>query len=213
MSNYSTQIKAAELNERGLAINAGWITVYHVNPATREYQSASYEYVMQGVGLPADSYADEPELPPAGQALRRSADGKAWEQVPDYRGQTVYSTETRQVQTVTQFGELPDNVTLLQPTSEFDKWNGKKWMFDKAAKAAAAIASAQQELASRKAIATSRITELMYAVNLDIATDAEKATLAAWQKYTVLLNRIDVNATDIDWPLTPGNELIASADQ
>ncbi|RRO13937.1 tail fiber assembly protein [Pectobacterium aquaticum] len=213
MSNYSTQIKNAELNERGLAINTGWITVYHVNPATREYQSASYEYIMQGVGLPADSYADEPQLPPVGQALRRSADGRSWEQVPDYRGQTVYSTETRQPQTVTQFGELPDSVTLLKPASEFDKWNGKKWLIDKAAKAAAAITSAQQELASRKAIATSRITELMYAVNLDIATDAEKAALAAWQKYTVLLNRIDVNATDIDWPLTPGNELIASTDQ
>ncbi|MEI7263805.1 tail fiber assembly protein [Pectobacterium carotovorum] len=213
MSNYSTQIKNAELNEYGLAINTGWITVYHVNPATREYLSASYEYVMQGVGLPADSYADEPQLPPVGKALRRSADSKTWDVVQDYRGQTVYSTETRQPQTVTQFGELPDSVTLLKPASEFDKWNGKKWLIDKAAKAAAAITSAQQELASRKAIATSRITELMYAVNLDIATDAEKAALAAWQKYTVLLNRIDVNATDIDWPLTPGNELIVTADQ
>ncbi|MBQ4775258.1 tail fiber assembly protein [Pectobacterium versatile] len=213
MSNYSTQIKNAELNERGLAINSGWITVYHVNPVTREYQSASYEYVVQGVGLPADSYADEPQLPPVGQALRRSADGRSWEQVPDYRGQTVYSTETRQSQTVTQFGELPDNVTLLKPSSEFDAWSGKKWVIDKTAKAAAAIKSAQQGLASRKAAATLRITELTYAVNLDIATDAEKAALTAWQKYTVLLSRIDVNATDIDWPLTPGNELIVTADQ
>ncbi|MCA5919227.1 tail fiber assembly protein [Pectobacterium brasiliense] len=213
MSNYSTQIKNAELNEHGLAINTGWITVYHVNPATREYQSASYEYVMQGVGLPADSYADEPQLPPVGRALRRSDDGKSWEQVPDYRGQTVYSTETRQSQTVSQFGELPEGVTLLKPASEFDKWNGKKWVIDKAAKVAAAITAAQQELSSRKATATSRITELTYAVNLDIATAAEKAALAAWQKYTVLLNRIDVNAADIDWPLTPGNELIDTADQ
>ncbi|MDY4347964.1 tail fiber assembly protein [Pectobacterium brasiliense] len=212
-SNYSTKINAAVLNDNGLAINSGWITVYHVNSATREYQSASYEYVLQGVGLPADSYADEPELPPVGQALRRSADGQSWEQVPDYRGQTVYRTDTRQAQIVTLFGELPDNVTLLQPASEFDAWNGEKWVIDKAAKAAAAIKSAQQELASRKATATSRITELTYAVNLDIATDAEKDALAAWQKYTVLLNRIDVNATDIDWPQTPGNELIASADQ
>ncbi|MEQ9942382.1 tail fiber assembly protein [Pectobacterium aroidearum] len=213
MSNYSTQIKNAKLNDHGLAIQSGWITVYHVNSATREYQSASYEYVMQGVGLPADSYADEPELPPVGQALRRSADGQSWEQVPDYRGQTVYHIDTRQAQIVTQFGELPDSVTLLKPASEFDKWNGKKWVIDKAAKAAAAVTSAQQELATRKAAATSRITELTYAVNLDIATDAEKAALAAWQKYTVLLSRIDVTAADIDWPLIPGNELIATADQ
>ncbi|GKX41624.1 tail protein [Pectobacterium carotovorum subsp. carotovorum] len=203
MSNYSTQIKNAELNERGLAINSGWITVYHVNPATREYQSASYEYVMQGVGLPADSYADEPQLPPVGKALRRNADGKAWEVVPDYRGQTVYSTETRQAQAVTQFGDLPDNVTLLKPATEFDVWNGKKWVLDKDAQAAAALQTAQQELATRRASATSRINELTYAVNLDIATDAEKTALTAWQKYAVLLSRIDASAAKIDWPEAP----------
>ncbi|WP_225087431.1 tail fiber assembly protein [Pectobacterium colocasium] len=205
MSNYSTQIKNAELNENGLAINAGWITVYHVNPATREYQSASYEYVMQGVGLPADSYADEPELPPAGRALRRSADGKAWEQVPDYRGQTIYSTETRQQQTVSQFGELPEGFTLLKPATEFDVWNGKAWTLDKEAQAAAAVKAAQSELASRKAAATSRINELTYAVNLDIATDDERAALIEWQKYAVLLSRIDVNSTDIEWPTVPSS--------
>ncbi|WP_233977262.1 tail fiber assembly protein [Pectobacterium versatile] len=203
MSNYSTQIKAAELDDSGLAINAGWITVYHVNPATREYQSASYEYVMQGVGLPADSYADEPELPPIGKALRRSTDGTSWEQVPDYRGQTVYSTETRQPQTVTQFGELPEGVTLLKPASEFDVWSGKKWELDKSAQAAAAVQAAQSELASRKTAATSRINELTYAVNLDIATDAEKAALTEWQKYAVLLSRVDVNAAAIEWPEQP----------
>ncbi|WP_420064081.1 tail fiber assembly protein [Pectobacterium colocasium] len=205
MSNYSTQIKSAELNERGLAINAGWITVYHVNPATREYQSASYEYVMQGVGLPADSYADEPQLPPVGQALRRAVDGKSWEQVPDYRGQTVYITETRQPQTVTQFGELPANVTLLKPATEFDVWNGKAWVIDKAAQAVSALKSAQQELATRKAAATSRVNELTYAVNLDIATDEEKTSLTAWQKYAVLLSRVDVSATDIEWPIVPSS--------
>ncbi|WDF97981.1 tail fiber assembly protein [Pectobacterium carotovorum subsp. carotovorum] len=203
MSNYSTQITNAELNESGLAISAGWITVYHVNPATREYQSASYEYVMQGVGLPADSYADEPELPPIGKALRRSTDGTSWEQVPDYRGQTVYSTETRQPQTVSQFGELPESVTLLKPATEFDVWSGKRWVIDKEAQAAAALKVAQQELATRRAAATSRINELTYAVNLDIATDNEKTALTAWQTYAVLLSRIDVGAAKIDWPEAP----------
>ncbi|GLY60109.1 tail fiber assembly protein [Pectobacterium carotovorum] len=203
MSNYSTQITNAELNESGLAISAGWITVYHVNPATREYQSASYEYVMQGVGLPADSYADEPELPPIGKALRRSTDGQAWEYVPDHRGKTVYNTETRQEQIVTQFGELHESVTLLKPATTFDKWNGKKWVLDKDAQAADALQTAQQELATRRASATSRINELTYAVNLDIATDAEKTALTAWQKYAVLLSRIDASAAKIDWPEAP----------
>lgn len=203
MSNYSTQIKNAELNENGLAMNSGWITVYHVNPATREYQSASYEYVMQGVGLPADSYADEPELPPVGQALRRSADGRAWETVPDYRGQMVYSTETRQAQTMTQFGELPENITFLAPATEFDQWDGTAWVTDLEAQQLAATQSLQQELAARRATANTQIAELNYAVDLAIATEEEQERLTQWKMYLVTLNRIDLTATPVVWPVAP----------
>ncbi|MFJ5449621.1 tail fiber assembly protein [Pectobacterium carotovorum] len=203
MSNYSTQIKNAELNERGLAINTGWITVYHVNPATREYLSASYEYVMQGVGLPADSYADEPQLPPVGQALRRSADGKAWEQVPDHRGQTVYSTETRQAQTVMQFGELPENMTFLAPATEFDLWDGTTWVTSLEEQQLATTKSLQQELAARRATANTRIAELNYAVDLAIATDEEQERLTQWKIYLVTLNRIDLTAASVVWPEAP----------
>ncbi|MEL0578183.1 tail fiber assembly protein [Pectobacterium punjabense] len=203
MSNYSTQIKNAELNESGLAINAGWITVYHVNPATREYQSASYEYVMQGVGLPADSYADEPQLPPVGQALRRSADGTSWEPVPDYRGQTVYSTETRQPQTVTQFGDLPENMTFLVPATEFDKWDGMAWMTNLEAQQLATAQGLQQELAARRAAANTRITELSYAVDLAIATDEEQEQLTQWKIYLVTLSRIDLTTAPVVWPEAP----------
>ncbi|MCO4312398.1 tail fiber assembly protein [Pectobacterium versatile] len=203
MSNYSTQIKNAELNEHGLAINTGWITVYHVNPTTREYLSASYEYVMQGVGLPADSYADEPQLPPVGQALRRSADGKAWEQVPDHRGQTVYSTETRQAQTVTQFGELPENMTFLAPATEFDQWNGTTWVTSLEAQQLATTKSLQQELAARRATANTQIAELNYAVDLAIATDEEQERLTQWKIYLVTLNRIDLTAASVVWPVAP----------
>ncbi|WP_323639483.1 tail fiber assembly protein [Pectobacterium polonicum] len=203
MSNYSTQIKNAELNERGLAINSGWITVYHVNPATREYLSASYEYVMQGVGLPADSYADEPQLPPVGQALRRRADDKAWEQVPDHRGQTVYNTETRQAQTVMQFGELPENMTFLAPATEFDQWNGATWVTNLEAQQLATTKSLQQELAARRATANTQIAELNYAVDLAIATDEEQERLTQWKIYLVTLNRIDLTAAPVVWPEAP----------
>ncbi|MEI7266042.1 tail fiber assembly protein [Pectobacterium versatile] len=203
MSNYSTQIKNAELNEHGLAINTGGITVYHVNPTTREYQSASYEYVMQGVGLPADSYADEPQLPPVGQALRRSADGKAWEQVPDHRGQTVYSTETRQAQTVMQFGELPENMTFLAPATEFDQWNGTTWVTSLEAQQLATTKSLQQELAARRATANTQIAELNYAVDLAIATDEEQERLTQWKIYLVTLNRLDLTAAPVMWPVAP----------
>ncbi|MEI7174768.1 tail fiber assembly protein [Pectobacterium carotovorum] len=200
---YSAQVKTTELNEKGLAIDAGWITVYQVNQATREYQQANYEYLMRGVGVSAGSYVDEPEMPEEGKALCRSVDGKSWEHITDYRGERVYNTETRLAHYVSQLGELPSNVTLLEPATEFDVWNGKKWVTDTTAQQAAAAKLAQQQLASRKAAAAARINELTYAVNLDIATDAEKAALIEWQRYAVLLSRVDVNAAAIEWPEQP----------
>ncbi|WP_196245622.1 tail fiber assembly protein, partial [Xenorhabdus bovienii] len=42
------------------------------------------------------------------------------------------------------------------------------------------------------------------AVDLGIATDAEKSALTEWRKYRVLLNRIDcTTAPDIKWPKQP----------
>lgn len=39
------------------------------------------------------------------------------------------------------------------------------------------------------------------AVDLDMATEAEKAALLAWKKYRIKLNRLDIStAPDIDWP-------------
>ncbi|AHF73500.1 hypothetical protein SOPEG_1190 [Candidatus Sodalis pierantonius str. SOPE] len=52
--------------------------------------------------------------------------------------------------------------------------------------------------------ATRAIAPLQDAVDLDMATDAEKAALLAWKKYRVLLNRVDITQVpDIDWPDPP----------
>ncbi|QZN97994.1 tail fiber assembly protein [Symbiopectobacterium purcellii] len=211
MSHYSTDIETAELGENGLSKKAGWITVYHVHPDTREYLSASDEYLMADVGLPAHSYPDKPVLPPAGQALRRSLDGLSWEHVPDYRGKTVYNTGTREASTVSEMGELPEAVTLLSPATEFDTWNDKKWVTDKAAQHTAEVQAAQQaakqELASRLTVASARIQPLQDATDLDMATEAERAQLVAWKTYRVLLNRLELDtASDIEWPEAPEGE-------
>ncbi|MGL9722130.1 tail fiber assembly protein [Symbiopectobacterium sp.] len=208
MSNYSTNIETAELGENGLSKKAGWITVYHVNSSTGEYQSASMEYLMLGVGLPAHSYPDEPELPPVGQALLRTSDGSGWEHVPDYRGKTAYNTETREASLITTIGELTEEFTLLEPSTEFDAWDGEMWVTDthaqQAAELQAAQQAAQQELTSRLTVANARIQTLSDAVDLDMATDEENAALTEWKTYRVMLNRIDVStAPDIEWPGQP----------
>ncbi|WP_169923571.1 tail fiber assembly protein, partial [Xenorhabdus innexi] len=42
------------------------------------------------------------------------------------------------------------------------------------------------------------------AVDLDMATEEEKAALLVWKKYRVLLNRVDCStAPEIDWPEQP----------
>ena len=54
------------------------------------------------------------------------------------------------------------------------------------------------------AAATVAIDPLQDAVDLDMATDAEKAQLNNWKKYRVLLNRVDTStAPDITWPVSP----------
>lgn len=45
------------------------------------------------------------------------------------------------------------------------------------------------------------IAPLSRAVKYDIATDAEKTALEAWERYTVLLSRVDVD--NPVWPDTP----------
>ncbi len=48
------------------------------------------------------------------------------------------------------------------------------------------------------------IAILARAVKLGMATDAEAEQLEAWERYSVLLSRIDVNPTQkINWPEVP----------
>ncbi|EAB5691464.1 phage tail protein, partial [Salmonella enterica subsp. enterica] len=50
-------------------------------------------------------------------------------------------------------------------------------------------------------LATDKIAPLQDAVDLDEATDEEKARLLAWKKYRVLVNRVDTS--NPVWPEQP----------
>lgn len=66
------------------------------------------------------------------------------------------------------------------------------------------IAEAEQQKQSLLAEANNAIAPLQDAVDLDMATDEEKAQLTAWKTYRVLLNRVDTSlAPNIDWPEKP----------
>ncbi|NHB90483.1 phage tail protein, partial [Photorhabdus tasmaniensis] len=109
---YSLDHETAVLGKDGLAIQAGWIKVYHSNQITREFTNSNIEYVMLGVSLSAGAYSDAPELPDShDKAVCRSEDKLCWEILPDYRGKTAYDTQTRAATEISEIGELPDTLT------------------------------------------------------------------------------------------------------
>ncbi|EOD6326811.1 tail fiber assembly protein [Providencia stuartii] len=205
MKNYNLEIEQAEIGQNSLATKAGWIKTYIADPTTREYLNANMEYIYFDVSVSAGAYTDAPELPTkTGFAIVRSEDGSKWEIVADHRGKTAYNTETRQPVEVDFMGDLPETLTLLEPKTEFDKWNGKKWVTDTEAQKAALIAQAEQEKSQRLDEANNMLTYLQDSIDTGLATDEESAALQAWKKYRVLLNRVDTSlAPNIEWPEKP----------
>ena len=205
MTKYSLDIPSALLGETGLAIRAGWIAVYSADAESREFIGVNNEYLPLGVSLPAGGYADSPSLPTEpDKAVRRTDAGDAWEIVADLRGKTACSTETGQPDEVNFIGELPDTLTLLVPKTVSDKWNGSKWVTDKALQQAAAIQEAEEKKTRLLNEAAAKIAPLQDALDTGMASDDDKERLTAWKTYRVLLSRIDTSkAPNIECPTAP----------
>ncbi len=203
----SLEPETAVLGKYGLAKKAGWLTIYHAAPYSREFTFVRPEYLMEGVGLPASSYTDAPELPDSdNKTVRRSEDGKYWEIVPDYRGKTAYNTQTCLPIEITEIGELSNTLTFKKPATHFDKWTGKEWIVDEVVVKANQIERAEQQRDTLRQHANEVVTLLQHTVDVEMATETEKIALMAWKKYFVLLSRVDVlQAPDIEWPEQPSN--------
>ncbi|HBN1087996.1 TPA: tail fiber assembly protein [Enterobacter cloacae] len=189
------------LDKNNIATEAGEVEVYNYDMVTREYTDSSTEYLAVGVGIPANSAIDQPPVKKKGYAVLRKLDDSGWELVADHRGETVYCTETGTEVAVTNPGGYPENTTTLAPATPCDKWNGIKWITDADAKYASDIAAAEQKKAQLRAVADDEIAWREDAVEADIATDDEKATLTAWKKYRVLLMRVAPSKPE--WPPLP----------
>lgn len=203
---YNLDFEHAVLGPDGWASTAGWILTYQcAYSTTREYLSCFWQYCQLGVGIAAGSYTDSPTQPTEdNKAIRRTEDGTAWEIVDDYRGQTAYSTETGEPQTIDYLGPVRDGWTLLAPQTPYDKWDGTQWVTDEAAQHAAQVQAATEEKARLMADATAAIVPLQDAVDTGIATDEETQQLTAWKTYRALLSRITTDdAPKIKWPKKP----------
>ncbi|MBN4111744.1 tail fiber assembly protein [Proteus mirabilis] len=205
MNKYNLDIQNGKIGENGLAEVAGWVKCYLSHPQTREYMGATMENVMLDVSLSSGTYLDEPKLPKKeNQAVRRTVDGSAWEIVDDYRGLIAYHTQTKQSVTIDFIGSLPETLTLLQPSGEFDKWNGESWVADEQAIKEAQINSAKKQKAELSQEAENRIVQLERKIKLEMASEVEVELLKSWEIYTVKLD--DVNpelAPSIEWPQKP----------
>ncbi|HCD3924975.1 TPA: tail fiber assembly protein [Klebsiella aerogenes] len=190
--------------EKGFAVVAGEIVVFNYDGNSREYLSQSTEFLPVGVSIPANACTDKPLSAKSGYVVCRNSKLTGWEYLADHRGETVWNVKTGFAQEITVPGEYPANTTLYQPATPYDKWNGERWVTDEAAQQAAAVATANATKAALLYNASEQIDPLQDAVDLDMATDDEKARFDAWRKYRVLLTRVDTStAPTITWPEVP----------
>lgn len=159
------------------------------------------DYANKDSFSPVNALRTEPETLPGFWPCEQ--DG-AWFFVPDHRGMKVYDTTTTQGAEIKELGELPDGVTTIVPDVEFPKWNGKRWVTDKAAKKESEIAAAeaQKQYLITEVNAETQILQTKLA--LGRIKDDEKAQLIAWLDYLDLLEAVDTSAApDIAWPQKP----------
>ncbi|EFO3457909.1 TPA: tail fiber assembly protein [Escherichia coli] len=196
--------KEITLDENGFAAEAGFITVYSYDGETREFISASVEYLPVGVGIPGNSCVDAPISKKDGFAIRRNADLTGWEYVADHRGETVYSTTTGNPVTVSQLGEYPEGTTTKAPSTQYDKWDGVEWVTDSDEQHAANVAAAEQQKVNLLNAANSKISLWQTELQLGIISDDDKATLIAWIGYIKAVQAVDTStAPDVIWPELP----------
>lgn len=190
--------------ENGFAVTAGEITVFNYDSQTRVYLSESIEFLPVGVGIPANACTDKPLSDKKNYVVCRNSKLSGWEYLVDHRGETVWNIKTGESLQITAPGDYPVNTTLYEPATPYDKWNGECWVTDEAAQKAAEVAEANATKAALITNASEKIAPLQDAVELDMATEGEKARFDAWRKYRVLLTRVDTSsAPAIPWPEAP----------
>ncbi|EAA0974566.1 TPA: tail fiber assembly protein [Salmonella enterica subsp. enterica serovar 4,5,12:b:-] len=177
------------------------IKIFNLRSDTNEFIGAGDAYIPPHTGLPANCTDVSPPEIPASHIAVFDAEAETCSLKEDHRGETVYDIATGNQVYISDPGPLPENVTSVSPDGKYQKWDGKAWVKDEAAEAAARLREAEGTKSRLLLMASGKIAPLQDAVDLDEATDKEKASLLAWRKYRVLVNRLDT--TNPDWPYVP----------
>ncbi|EAY7437235.1 tail fiber assembly protein [Salmonella enterica] len=179
------------------------IKIFNLRSDTNEFIGAGDAYIPPHTGLPANCTDLAPPDIPSSHIAVFDAETQTWSLQEDHRGETVYDTTTGNQMYISEPGPLPENATSVSPGGGYKKWDSKTqvWVNDEAAEAVARLREAEETKNRLLQIASEKIAPLQDAVDLDIATDDEKAQLDEWKKYRVLVNRVDTS--NPDWPEQP----------
>ncbi|OUM04719.1 phage tail protein [Pseudomonas syringae] len=165
--------------------------------------------IVPGLGEQTPSNAVSlPEL------LNQPNTGFAWtmvnnepQQVMDRRG-PMYRINDGSLEEWTRLGAPPETLTTKPRPGRYYVWREGEWVLDTEAQKAALASAALLVRDQRLQEATTRIAPLQYAVELEDATEAEKASLLEWKRYSVKLNRIEQSPDypfQIEWPSLPSD--------
>ncbi len=143
-----------------------------------------------------------PPEPKSGFATQWNGD--EWVYIEDNRGLTVYDKKNRGSSVIDYIGPIKEGYTRSAPGSNFDEWDGSKWVVnaDELKKHQVSTASNQKKLLIVEA--DSEIAALQNAVKYGMAIEGEVESLEAWEVYRIELMRIiPENAPDLTWPVKP----------
>lgn len=183
------------------------IKIFNLRSDTNEFIGAGDAYIPPHTGLPANCTDIAPPDIPSSYIAVFDSETQTWSLHEDRRGETVYDTTTGNQVYISDLGPLPENVTSVSPGGGYKKWDSKAqvWVNDEAAEAAARLREAEGTKNRLLQIASEKIAPLQDVVDLDEATDKEKASLLAWRKYRVQVNRVDTLKPV--WPEKPASSL------
>ncbi|EAM1614775.1 tail fiber assembly protein [Salmonella enterica] len=181
------------------------IKIFNLRSDTNEFIGAGDAYIPPHTGLPANCTDLAPPDITSSHIAVFDAETQTWSLKEDHRGETVYDTTTGNQMYISDPGPLPENVTSVSPDGEYQKWDGKAWVKDEAAETAARLREAEGTKSRLLQMAAEKIAPLQDAVDLEIATDDEKARLDEWKKYRVRVNRVDTS--NPAWPEKPASSL------
>jgi hypothetical protein len=151
------------------------IEIHIYNESTGIYTNTAKINIEANTGLPAHSTIAPLPAANANQSCVFK-DGN-WQVVEDNRG-LIWDIATKEPYELKELGEIPAGKTNLQPF-EFDKWDGSKWIIDKAA-----------ELAFAKKTATTKVQSFATQCRQSIAGNPDHLETAEWSEKRLRAMRV-----------------------